>query len=254
MQVSPYNGVGLHVRELGSGPPLVLVHGIFPGNMATWYLTAAPALAQRHRVVLYDFRGHGFSARAASGYDIPTMARDLEAVLEEHVGEPAVVAGYSYGGVVAMACALRRPDLVSKLVVLEGPLPPSTQEEFPSLDEQARKDPGELFALLPQFVRDALVPGSRRARRFEANMHYLVYDTTLYEDIRQAQDFLDTELARLQPPLLAIYGLDSKINHAGHRLARVVPGARLLELPGDHYLLLSVADRVSAAIEAFADG
>jgi len=254
MQVGAYNGVGLHVRELGSGTPIVLVHGIFPGNMATWYLTVAPTLGQRHRVVLYDFRGHGYSARAASGFDIATMARDLEAVLEEYVGEPAVVAGYSYGGVVALQCALRRPDLVRKLVLVEAPLPPSTQEEFPPLDEQEKKDPGELFALLPQFVRDAIVPGSRRARRFESNMHYLVYDTTLYEDIRHAEDFTDATLAGLQPPMLAIYGLDSKINHAGHRLARVVAGSRLLELPGDHYLLLSVADRVSAAIEEFAHG
>ena len=77
MPVSTRNGVRLHWQELGSGPPLVMLHGLLVGSLATWYFTAAPALAARGHVVLYDLRGHGLSERAPSGYDVATQIEAL---------------------------------------------------------------------------------------------------------------------------------------------------------------------------------
>lgn len=77
------NGVTLHIERLGeTGSPVVMLHGLFVGSMASWYFTAAPALAESNRVLLYDLRGHGKSERARSGYDVRTMTADLEAVAD----------------------------------------------------------------------------------------------------------------------------------------------------------------------------
>ena len=143
---------------------------------------------------------------------------------------------------------------MKKLVVFEAPLPPSTHEELPDIDTQVQRDRNDMIALLPRFARDVLVPGSRRERLFGQGLLDLVYKTTLYEDVRQARDFDDAELATIAAPVLAIYGTESKIRRVGERLRRVVPGTRLVELPGDHYLMLETPGKVAAVIEEFVHG
>ena len=70
MSVVTARDLAFHVQELGSGPPVVMLHGLLVGSLASWYFTAAPALASRHRVRMYDLRGHGRSAPARTGYDL----------------------------------------------------------------------------------------------------------------------------------------------------------------------------------------
>ena len=98
-------GIAHHVQELGAGPPVVMIHGLLLGSMASWYFTAAPALARRHRVRLYDLRGHGRSSIPATGYQLPSMAADLEALMS-HLGMERVhLVGHSFGGRVALTSA-----------------------------------------------------------------------------------------------------------------------------------------------------
>src|SRR5262249_4217583 len=121
MPVVEKRGLSFHVQVVGSGPPLVMLHGLIIGSMTTWYFSAAPRLARTHRVTLYDLRGHGRSARPPSGYDLATMADDLDALLDG----PATLVGHSWGALVALRLALRRPERVNRLVLVEAPLPPS---------------------------------------------------------------------------------------------------------------------------------
>lgn len=102
----------LNAIEAGQGPPVVVLHGLF-GSAGNWG-AIQKALAARHRVIAMDLRNHGASPRA-DVMDYPAMAADVA----ESMGGPAAVLGHSMGGKVAMALALTRPELVTRLVVAD---------------------------------------------------------------------------------------------------------------------------------------
>ncbi|GAA4916077.1 pimeloyl-ACP methyl ester carboxylesterase [Actinomycetospora succinea] len=111
------NGVELAVRTAGSGPTLVLVHG-FPHTGAIWSDVAA-AMSVDHRVVVPDLRGFGASTRTADGLDADTVSRDLE----ELIGAgPATLVAIDAGVPPAFLLGLRRPDLLTRLVLVEATL------------------------------------------------------------------------------------------------------------------------------------
>jgi pimeloyl-ACP methyl ester carboxylesterase len=124
------DGVLLHVEEVGpADAPLtvVFVHG-YTLSMGSWAfqrrtLGASLATANGHRpvarLVFYDQRGHGASARGASEHStIDQLARDLAAVLEERVPRgPVVLVGHSMGGMTVMGLAALRPELFGTRVV-----------------------------------------------------------------------------------------------------------------------------------------
>src|SRR5262245_46595607 len=90
-------GVRFHVVDMGTddGEPVVMLHGLFTGSIATWYFTVAPELARTRPVRLLDWRGHGLSERPPTGYDTVTMADDLAALTADL--PPFAVVGHSYG-------------------------------------------------------------------------------------------------------------------------------------------------------------
>ncbi len=106
----------LHARTLGeAGPRVVFVHGLF-GQGKNW-TTIAKGLADGHRVTLLDLPNHGRSPWT-DRVDYVDMAELLAAELERF-GEPVTLVGHSMGGKVAMTLALRRPELLRALVVVD---------------------------------------------------------------------------------------------------------------------------------------
>jgi pimeloyl-ACP methyl ester carboxylesterase len=108
----------LHYRTAGDGAPLVLVHGSST-DMTTWD-GVIDELAQDHRVIVYDRRGYGQS-RHAPVRDHRIHARDLTLLLRDVAAGPATVIGWSSGGNVALAAAVKNPELFSALGVVEAP-------------------------------------------------------------------------------------------------------------------------------------
>jgi pimeloyl-ACP methyl ester carboxylesterase len=107
---------GLAARTLGdSGPPVVFVHGLF-GQGKNW-TTIAKGLADGHRVTLLDLPNHGDSPWT-DRVDYLEMAELVAAELQT-LDEPATLVGHSMGGKVAMQLALRRPELLRALVVVD---------------------------------------------------------------------------------------------------------------------------------------
>ncbi|MGW5707350.1 alpha/beta fold hydrolase [Amycolatopsis japonica] len=112
------NGIQVNVTVAGSGPAVLLLHG-FPHTWRLWSEIIGP-LAEHHRVIAPDLRGFGDSTRAAEGYDASTLASDVECLLDA-LGEPsAAVVAIDAGTPVAFLLALRRPDLVRRLVLMES--------------------------------------------------------------------------------------------------------------------------------------
>jgi pimeloyl-ACP methyl ester carboxylesterase len=99
-------------------PPFLLIHGL-AANLAFWYARIAPALARRHRVVMFDLRGHGRTSMPAHGYACDRMAADARALLDHLEIDRAHVVGHSFGGNVALHFACRSPDRTASLTMAD---------------------------------------------------------------------------------------------------------------------------------------
>ncbi len=112
----------LRTRRLGTGSPLLLLHG-HPQSHAMWH-AVAPALAQKHTVVLMDLRGYGDSARvqgdaAHEAYSKRAMAEDAMAVMQFHGFTRFQVLAHDRGARVAHRLAMDHPEAVQRLMLLD---------------------------------------------------------------------------------------------------------------------------------------
>lgn len=131
-QVTPYpasfhvrdiatNGAIIHVRYGGTGPAVVLLHGF--GDTGDMWEPLAADLARDHLVIVPDLRGFGLSSHPASGYDKKNEAQDVAGVLDSlHVDHAEFVA-HDIGNMVAFAFALWHTPRITRLVLIDAPLP-----------------------------------------------------------------------------------------------------------------------------------
>jgi pimeloyl-ACP methyl ester carboxylesterase len=115
------NGMTLHVRVGGTGPAVVLLHGY--GDTGDMWIPLAADLARNHTVIVPDLRGMGLSARADAGFEKINEAQDIVGVMDAlHAGQADVVA-HDIGNMVAYALAARHPDRITRLVLMDAPVP-----------------------------------------------------------------------------------------------------------------------------------
>jgi pimeloyl-ACP methyl ester carboxylesterase len=112
----------VHYQQTGTGPDVVLIHGL-SCNIAFWWFHVAQQLALTHRVTAVDLRGHGFSGMTETGYRACDLADDVSALLDHLNISNAHVLAHSFGGAVATALTAARPDLVAELTLAEAWLP-----------------------------------------------------------------------------------------------------------------------------------
>ena len=119
--------VGLAMEEAGTGPPVVLLHGL---TATRRYVVMGSKSLERsgHRVIGYDARGHGRSS-PATAYRYPELGGDLEAVMDALRIERAVLAGASMGAHTILWFALQRPERVAGLVVITPSYDPATNDD-----------------------------------------------------------------------------------------------------------------------------
>lgn len=123
------DGVRLHVREVAGPPdaPTVVLHHGLASSQRIWDLLL-PALATRHRVLTYDARGHGLSGKPSSGYGFDRTVADLRAVIRATRAGRPVVAGHSWGAMVALETAARYPRAIAGAVLVDGGVAPMREE------------------------------------------------------------------------------------------------------------------------------
>jgi pimeloyl-ACP methyl ester carboxylesterase len=125
------NCLWFHYVEAGRGPPLILLHG-FPEFWYSWRHQILPLAAAGFHVIAPDLRGYNESdkPRGVCSYRVELLVEDVVGLLRHAGGERAVVVGHDWGGAIAWAVAMRRPEVVQKLVVLNAPHPAAFLREL----------------------------------------------------------------------------------------------------------------------------
>jgi pimeloyl-ACP methyl ester carboxylesterase len=263
-----HDGGTISVLRRGSGPPLVLCHGVTLSNRV-WVKQLETLPEQGFTVYAVDSRGHGDSKSGTSGHSVANLARDLATVLEELDLRDAVLVGHSMGGIAVQALAAYHPEIVDArargLVLLS------------TLARTMFSDARRLHRLVERHG-DALPDfGTLMARRnlgfFLARMGFGSNPTPSHVELtRQMIESCDAEttrlatrallgldlvpdIARIDLPTLVIGGSADLITPPAEsrRIARTIPGARLVMVEGGgHMLMLERTEEVDRLIVEFA--
>jgi pimeloyl-ACP methyl ester carboxylesterase len=232
-----HGDVEIDFLDEGAGEPVVLIHGFASNKEINWvhpgWITALTRAG--YRAIALDDRGHGRSTKLyqPSDYDTTLMAEDVRALLDHLVIAKADLIGYSMGARIAAFTALKYPNRVRSVTLgglgirlVDGVgLPTSIADALlaPSLDDVA--DPtGRTFRAFADSTRS-----DRKA---------------LAACIRGSRQTLSREqAASLHVPVLVAVGSKDDVAGSGPELAKLIPGATALDIPGrDH--MLAVGDKV----------
>ncbi|HEY4386400.1 MAG TPA: alpha/beta hydrolase [Ktedonobacteraceae bacterium] len=168
------NGIRMHYVTEGTGPLIVLLHG-FPEFWYSWR-QQIPYLAQRgYQVVAPDLRGYNESDKPRTGYDIPTLLRDIVGLIRGQGQEKAIIIGHDWGGALAWAFALAYPDRTGRLVVLNAPHPQAFQRELRT-PKQLRKS-WYIFAFQIPWLPEYLL-----CRDHAAAIAKMIYDSAVHKE------------------------------------------------------------------------
>lgn len=133
------DGVRLHCVVQGEGRLVVLLHG-FPEFWYSWR-RQIPVLARHFRVVAPDMRGYNLSDKPSGveSYRVNLLVEDIVGLIESFGEERALIVGHDWGGVVAWALAITRPEFVERLVVMSAPHPTVWQEKAKASVKQLQR-------------------------------------------------------------------------------------------------------------------
>lgn len=220
---APVNNLQLYYEIHGSGQPLVLLHG----GMTTIedFGLMLPTFAQTRQAIAFERQGHGRTADIDRPFSLEQWADDTAALLQHLNIEQADVFGYSTGGSVALAFALRHPEKVRKLVLVSAIY--NRDGYYPGILE------GLLQATagdMPDILRDMYT----RVAPHPENWPQLVKKST--ESVAEFKGWQKKEIRTISAPTLVIVG-DGDIVRTEHavELYRLIPDAKLAVLPDtDH--------------------
>jgi pimeloyl-ACP methyl ester carboxylesterase len=244
-------GKKVHVVEMnrGGGTPVIMVHGLFT-NMSVYFFAVAPKLSKDHHVILYDLRSHGLSERRDEGYTLEILSEDLLALMDVLSIPSADVVGYSYGGATALYTALRHPNRVGKLALIETPV--LTEAPFDQLIESGGDDES-VEKGLAEYTKSTRFPVTdSKAQKVKEQNHYLFKDGLLPKAIQSGRGFID----RLPPEglmaqTLLLYGRKSPHIGTGRMLAARIPHAKLKIAYADHNLPVQREPWMSRKLKKF---
>ncbi len=250
----------LHTTRLGEhGSPVVFCHGLF-GQGKNW-TQIAKALADRHRVTLVDMPNHGRSPWTER-LDYAEMADAVAGLIDE----PAALVGHSMGGKAAMLAALRHPERIERLVVVDvSPVRYRSADEFRgfidamlAIDLERLGSRGDAAAALAAAVPDPGVRGFllQSLSRDGDRWRWLANLEVLRRDLDVLRDFPETD-AVYEGPVLWIGGADSGYVRDEFREAMEArfPNVRRVMVKGaGHWVHAEQPAVVTGLLERFLDG
>jgi pimeloyl-ACP methyl ester carboxylesterase len=234
------NGLKMYYEIHGAGKPLVVLHGAF--GWATVY----PTLAKNRQVIAVELQGHGHTADVDRPMTVEQLADDTAALLKQLKIERADFFGYSMGGNVALAIAIRHPNLVDRLAIngsnagkIEEAYEPETFKQFKSL-------PADFAPPVLKDAYDKVAPDPKQWPVLVAKVKKMGLEF---------KGFTPEEMKSIKARVLITLGDRDgvRLEHAVE-MFRLIPNAQLAVFPGgDHLLLFMSPDTVLSPIAAFLD-
>ena len=261
------DGTKLHVVERGSGPVLVLGHGVRLAHR-TWSHQLRGLPDDGFRVVAYDQRGHGRSSVGAHGFGLEQLGDDIRTVLEALDLRDVVLVGHSMGGIAAQAFAVHHPavlrDRVAGLVLMSTvPNALGLWRPFEGLPDRIV---GSAQGVFDRLLTQRSV-GGRMVRagfgRAPLPSHLEVTRAMLSEcepetsrlAVRPLIGFdFRPELPGIEVPTMVVVGTADLLTppRAARVMAGLIPGARLEVFPGGgHMLMLERAEEINHLLAEF---
>jgi pimeloyl-ACP methyl ester carboxylesterase len=254
------NGVELYHDEAGTGPEaIVFAHGLLmSGRM---FDAQVAALKDRYRCITFDFRGQGQSEVASAGYDMDTLTEDAAELIRTLKAGPCHFVGLSMGGFVGMRLAVRHPDLVRSLVLMDtaaGTEPHWIRYHLLRLLARClgpRAAAGRVMPIL--FGRKFLADPARADLRQQWQERFLANDRTGI--FRAAGGVINRQgcedlLERIAVPALILVGDDDTATppKKSRILHERIRGSRMEIIPaGGHSLSVEEPDAVNEALRRF---
>ena len=243
--------VDCHYTIEGSGPPLILVHGIGAAR-DTWRFMVEK-LAQQYTVVRYDLRGHGESPLTEPTFELEQLVNDLERVRERAGFESAHIAGHSLGGMIGPAYARQYPDRVRSIALLSTAAF-RTDEDSAAVGRvvtQMREDgiPNILPTLTDRWYSDAFIQRHPDIVRRRLDQVLSCDPETFLNVFRIYATFeMGPWLHEVSAPALVMTGeFDGGCNpRLNSQIHEALPNAELRILPGlKHSILLEAGPEVA---------
>lgn len=253
---------GLKVRylEAGSGPAVVLLHGL-GGDSSNWQANIT-ALAAKYHVFVPDQVGFGKSDKPFINYRVGTLVDFLNALYKEWRIERASVVGNSLGGFTALAFALTHPEKVDKLVLVDAAgyaVPKETDPRLfnalnPSTRDGVRQVLSTIFYNKQLFAGDAAVDAFY-THKMLAGDGYTVRAFT--ESILRNEDVVDGKLDAIKQPTLIIWGREDGLTPLalGERFNKDIKGSQIFIIDKcGHVPQMEKAAEFNAALLKFLEG
>jgi pimeloyl-ACP methyl ester carboxylesterase len=258
LHVHPTPDVTIDYFAAGTGPSLVLVHGITESRRS-WDPLLAPLIEAGYRVTAIDLRGHGESSRVGP-YDLATMAGDLAAVVAHDGLEDALLVGHSLGGAVVSAYASGGP--CRGVVNVDQPLALAAfQSTLRDLEPRLRGSEDEFRSAVAAIFQQMAGPlGGHERRRVEQirdpdqEVVLGVWDLVLAATVEELDAVVDVMAAGVDVPYLSLHGIDPGPDYASW-LTSKVPTATVEVWEGlGHYPHLVAPERFVERVVAFDAG
>ncbi len=239
------NGLKMYYEIHGTGEPLVLLHGAF-GTAEGW-TAVLPTLAKSHQVIVVELQGHGRTGDIDRPLSFGQMAEDTAALLQQLKIPRTDVFGYSMGGAVAVALAIKHPDLVRKLAILGAGTGATKDTYDPESYKQFKSMTPENFNF-PQ-VKDPYTRLAPDASKWPVLVSKII---KMDDDFK---GFAEKDVKAIKAKTLVMMGDHDAVRteHAAE-VARLIPHSQLAILAGgDHFVLFTSPEKVLSILMPFLD-
>jgi pimeloyl-ACP methyl ester carboxylesterase len=233
-------GVRLHYQELGTGYPVICIHGAGPGASAeSNFKLNSEAFAEKFRVILYDMPQYGKSAKIVlTEPRLKYNARILNGVISALAIDKVHIVGNSMGGQVAMKLGIDYPDRLSKVVIIGSggvtpifaPSPVEGVKMIGRYYKGAGPSREKLRDLLQTILYDAsFLTDETFEERYQASVDPETVELFGKRQGELARENLGPDLHKLKAKLLAVWGMDDRFGalDVGLQITRTVSDGRM---------------------------